>query len=66
MSRNWTDFYDRFSYAYYEQLTHYNIDTMNSDYWLENMIEDRMYENENAIRNTVNYMYSLNNWTELN
>jgi len=46
MSRHWSEFYDRFSYAYYEQLTHYNIETMNSEYWLENMIEDRMYENE--------------------
>lgn len=41
MSRHLTDFYDRYSYAYYEHLTNYNFE-MNNDYWLENMIEDRM------------------------
>lgn len=36
-------FNDQFAYVSYDLVLAHDLDEMNSDYWLDSMIEDRMY-----------------------
>ena len=43
MSRSQFPLNDQFAYVSYDLVLAHDLDEMNSDYWLDCMIEDRMY-----------------------